>query len=701
MSKGTLRFLLVLATGAGLAGPASAASQSPAVPSCDVVPLAAELTTGSGIRGGSLRIPAGNQSALLPASRHAIDARFDPERHTITARQALAWTNPGPATLCSVYLHLDLNAWSGWNSRHMAGEHERGGAPNVRRGDWAALHLTHLRQDGRAAVWRTVSPPGGPLADRTLVRVDLPRPVTPGSRVALDIGFQARLPGAWAGFGHAHRFHLAAHWIPQLARLDTGAAGPRWIAPAFDPAGVPARGAQSFDVRLTVPAAHVPVAAVSAMGPPRRAGSWVTYRFRHDGADFAWATDPRFERAAGYRVLTVGAQPAAGGAGDAPPRQVRLRVFHRDRQAATAAIAAEALADALGEYARALSPPPASRLTAVLAPFEAMPGALRMARDGLVVLPGHATRAELEQAALRAVGAGWFPVDATEPRSRTMALGAIEYWTARLLQDRGRLLRPGGWLRWLRLRDGIDPFVALRLPLDLRAPGGDDGQRASRIALALHDLEARIGRPAFDRGFRDWLRSDRRSAASLRDSLARASRRPREVERTFAQHIAREMTVDDRVVSLASVEMLPRPGFVEFRGREVEITQAAIDRAVATRRAEWRRSVGRPGYGPFAWRSTAVVQRRGALVPQALRVTFADGSWRRVRFDGRDPVRRFEWIARSPAVAVQLDPAREVLLDESKLDDGRSLHADTAPARRWGGDAAAMVQVASTLLVGL
>lgn len=707
-----------LLAGLVLAATPASAAVPPRAPVCDTVPLVGETALAShelpageepsrtgepshaaiGVRSASPSLPP-------PASHHRVAARLDPARHRISARQALTWTNPGPATICSLYLHLDLNAWSGAGSRHLARD-DADGASNAR-GPWSAQHLTRLRQDGQAAVWRTVPPPGGPLTDRTLVRVDLPQPVPPGGRTVLEIRSEAVLPGAWAGMGHSGSFHLAAHWIPQIARMESHAGQTRWVAPAFDPADAIDRGPQSFDVQLTVPRGYIVGAGGVPVGRPALREGVATYRFRRARAqDVPWVADARFLAPLEMQVRPIGALPTGSGLRTPLPAPVRVRVLHRAGQEAAAHAAAQALADAVSRYARNLAPPTGSTVSAVLVARVPPADARALARNGLVVLPGprrldRAAEQDLERAALRAMGAAWFTGVGSDPGARALADGLIEYWTARLMTERGRSLQPEGWTRLLRLEGNLDAFEAMRVPLDLRAPALDPQVAAIRTALALHDLEARIGRAAMDRGIRAWLRQGRGDPASLHAALARSSGRPHEVERSFAQHIARQWTVDDRIVSLDTKELLPRPGHVEFRGRTVELTQAAIDRAVERRRDEWRRSGAPADRGPFAWRSTAVVQRRGAAVPQTLLVTFADGSWRRVHWDGREPLRRFEWIARSPAVSAQLDPTRAVLLDESKLDDGRSLRADVAPARRWGGDAAALVQVASALLVGL
>jgi hypothetical protein len=96
-----------------------------------------------------------------------------------------------------------------------------------------------------------------------------------------------------------------------------------------------------------------------------------------------------------------------------------------------------------------------------------------------------------------------------------------------------------------------------------------------------------------------------------------------------------------------------------------------------------------------------VVQRDGAIVPQALAVTFADGSTRTVEWnDARNRV-RFQWTTRAPAVSAVLDPQRQRRLDRNRFDDGRTLRVQAGPVARWSEQVAGLVQFASTWVAQL
>lgn len=680
MGRHAFVWLMLAAAGTGallFARPVGAAAQ--AAPDCAVVPLAAE---------GAAPVERGS-SARVSASHHRITATFDPLTHTVQGRQQLTWRNDSGLTLCTLYLHLDLNAFERSDTARASAAQ----APKA--GDWGYTELTHVRQGDQPVVWMYATP-----MDRSLVRLDLPQPVAPGASTRLDIGFVDRLPGAWAGIGHAGSFVLVAGWLPRMATLEApGEAGARrWNVAESAP-----RETGLFDVRLDLPSDYQVAASGVEIGAAVTRGHRRIHRFvATQATDLAWAADRHL-----LRPLEFVYTPPAG-----PP--LTLRVFHRREHAAAASAAVGAMADALGYYARTLGGPSQRTVSAVLVPAHA--GALAgRAFPGLFTVPvgaplvGGSEGEQVALATLRGVGDAYFAdaAMAGDAASPGFARGMAAYWTARLLRDRNQPVHAAQpWVRRLGRAPVLDAFSALRIDANLHDAADSETVAAARLALALHDVEARIGIAAMDRAFRLYLRRPGSVAepTGLREALVAASGGRDAVGRAFALHADAAGVVDDRIASFRSEEVLPQPGYVLHRGRRVELTQAALDRAVRARRSMWQRQAAaaqRRSAGPFPFRTTVVVDRLGARVPQLMQVRFADGSSRSVRWDGPQASQRFSWVTASPAVVVQLDPQRQVLLDRNKLDDGRTLASDSSPARRWGADVAAAVQIFSALLVSL
>src|SRR5690606_3922696 len=173
--------------------------------------------------------------------------------------------------------------------------------------------------------------------------------------------------------------------------------------------------------------------------------------------------------------------------------------------------------------------------------------------------------------------------------------------------------------------------------------------------------------------------------------------------RVFAQQVYGVQAVSDQIASLSSREVLPQPGYTLYKGERVELTDAAIAKAIKDKRKAWKTAHpdAKPGAGPFPYRTTVLVRRGGAAVPQVLEGAFADGSPRTARFPGTRPWQRFTWPLHSRAVSARLDPHGAINLDADKLDDSRTLAPDRSVARRLTGQAASLLQTFYSLLVGL
>ncbi len=619
-----------------------------------------------------------------PVARYEINARLDTHARTIRAGQRLHWRNRSEVPVCTLYLHQDLNAFEGLATRHADALRRRGQVPRVGRGEWGYSQITRLRQDGQEARWSYVQPGAAPAAERSVVRVDLPSPVAPGATATLEIGFVARLPGAWAQSGHADGFFFAGRWFPQVATLqlpgERGAPELRWTAPAL--AGDPVeRERGDFDVHLDVPHDHVAVSSGQARSVTRSRDGRRHYHFvQRDAATLAWAADPQyFAQPLEY--------PFVSGEGKA----VTVRVFYRPGQAATAIGTLGMLAEALAQYTAALGGYPDATVTAVIAP--AGSGTLATQAHAGLLAAAASTRSAYTDAALRrhvfaSIGARYLP-DGTDAAFRD---GVERYWIERFTRGRDATTTARG-NRWFHRLLAPWQGVASALRAQWRVGRDPDGERASHIAKVLHDLEARIGTEAIDRGFRAWRRSARAAfpdTGQVRWVVADGSGHAQAFQQAF-DIIDSGLRVDDRIAAFSSEELLPQPGYALDGGARIEMGAAEVRRMIRHARGQARR-----GAGPYPYRTEVVVRRDGAFVPQVLGVRFADGSTREIQWDDRRNPVRFEWTTPTRAVAVQLDPRRQVRIDRSKLDDGRTLDGDPAAARRWSEEIAGFVQLAAS-----
>ncbi len=657
--------------------------------------------------------------------RYEIRARLDPRKHTVEGRQKLRWRNRSAQPVCAVYLHLYLNAFEGTGSTFMTGQRERGfgfrSEVPIDDGEWGYLRLERVRQGERPVRWRFVQPDGGPATDRTVVRLDLPQPVAPGASTTLDIDFFDRLPRVSARSGYFGSFHLVAQWFPKIGVLELpgerGATAPRWNVHEFHTHSEFYADFGEYDVRLTVPEGYIVGATGEEIGKPVKRKGLLTHRFVQDDVhDFAWTADNRY------------AKPLeATYTGPGSPR-VKVRVLYHAEYASNARPVLQATLDSLRYFSRTLGPYPYRTVTAVIPPFNAdEAGGMEYptfftASSYESAEPDTLQRHGLDFVTIHEFGHGYFYgiLASNEFEEPMLDEGLNEYWNLRMLRERGQDLHlTTPWLKRIGIDPSIGGFQMERLSAALGDPSDPLGENSwdrlssgsygtvySRTATVLHDLEARIGAAAMERGFKLYYerwKFRHPSLADLREALAEGSGQRAEVEEAFALHIYDARRVDDRIVELSSEEVLPLPGYVLRKGRRIELTGELIDAAVADKREAWEKQHPEADgdEGPFPYRTAVVVRRNGADVPQQLRVTFADGSVETARWRGDRRWQRFSWIKRSAAVSAELDPDRRLLLDRDKLDDGRTLDADGVAARRWSADLAALLQAAYALAAGL
>ena len=172
------------------------------------------------------------------------------------------------------------------------------------------------------------------------------------------------------------------------------------------------------------------------------------------------------------------------------------------------------------------------------------------------------------------------------------------------------------------------------------------------------------------------------------------------VEAVFAQQVYATRKVDDRVEKFTTLEELPQPGTAEVNGAWVEQTESQIEKRISEARKAWDKANpdAQEGSGPYPYRTTVTLRRRGAAVPQTLVVKFADGSSETVQWNDDTNWQRYSWVKPAKAVYAELDPQRLHFLDASKIDDSRTIKSDRSASQRWGSQLAALFQILFSLI---
>lgn len=654
---------------------------------------------------------------------YRIDATLDPVRHTVDGKQKLTWRNRSSVEVRSVYIHLYMNAFESAGSTFFT--EQRYGQSGFRediatnKGEWGHIELRRVTQGGAKVNWAFVQPDNGPQTDHTVARFDLPVPAAPGASTVIDIDFLTQLPRVVARTGWFGTYHLVGQWFPKIGVLELpgerGATAPRWNVHEHHQQSEFYADFGNFDVRLTVPKGYTVGATGELQGAPQEKNGLVTHHYvQGDVHDFAWTADKRSAKPLQDSWTGIGSP------------KVAITVIYPPEMAASAAPAMKAAKDALTWFSNTLGPYPYKTVTVVIPPYNASESG-GMEYPTFFTATGH-TRVEpktlaefdLEFVTIHEFGHGYFMgiLASNEVEEPMLDEGLNEYWNHRMLRERKQdihLTTP--FLKMIGFTPSFKGFDMERgggpheEPSDALAQSAFErlqgiGPVYVRSATMMRDLEARLGKETMERAFKEYYRRWKfrhPSLADLRETLAEVSGQRAMIEALFAQQVYAAVKIDDRVDKFSSVEELPQRGSRQQNGVWIEEDQDAVDKRVDALRSVWEKAHpnAKDGEGPFPYRTSVTLRRRGMPVPQTVLVKFADGSSETVSWDNDARWQRFSWVKPSRAVSVQLDPLRNHYLDVNKLDDTRTLKKDGSAARRWAGDFSAIVTILLSLIAAI
>ncbi|MDQ7005696.1 MAG: M1 family metallopeptidase [Acidobacteriota bacterium] len=201
---------------------------------------------------------------------YRIEVRVDPADRRFEGRQTLRWRNPSATAVETAPLHLYLNAFANRSSTWL----QESAYSGFRRFDfkdfyrrfpdpwgWIEVERVLQKTPGEPALevpWKAVQPDDGNPLDRTLIELQLARPVAAGRWMELEITFSGRLPNPFARTGCAGEYCLVGQWFPKLAAFETrgvrGAREDHWAARQFHATAEFYANFADYDVTIEAPA---------------------------------------------------------------------------------------------------------------------------------------------------------------------------------------------------------------------------------------------------------------------------------------------------------------------------------------------------------------------------------------------------------------------------------------------------------------
>ena len=253
----------------------------------------AVLPAATALRGQTPAVPERNLS-------YAIQAKLDPASKTVEAHQVLSWRNASDGPVREFHFHLYLNAFRNNRSTMVW---EQAFAPFWRDKNpipedyWGFIDVGSIQveADGSEGPTRVVSrrfihPDDDNAEDRTVLQVELDRPLAPGEQVRFRIEFTSKLPRGARRTGWVEDYYFAAQWFPKLGVFANGA----WYCHQYHLHSEFFADFGDYDVSLTVPSGMVVGATGQQVGETDNGDGTRTHRFQQENVhDFTWVASSR------------------------------------------------------------------------------------------------------------------------------------------------------------------------------------------------------------------------------------------------------------------------------------------------------------------------------------------------------------------------------------------------------------------------
>jgi hypothetical protein len=564
---------------------------------------------------------------------YEIQVRLDAEAKRLDGRERVTLLNRTSQPVSELYFHLYPNAFRGPDSTFM--RESPGTARQAAAEDnWGWMDVTSLRLATGGDLL------AGATVDDTLMRVPLPAPLEPGRSIDLDLEFSVQLPRVIARMGHQDDHFTVAQWFPKLAALIEGRG---WVAHHYHANSEFFANFGRYRVEITLPERFVVGASGVPAGERGNGDGTKTLTFEARSVhDFAWVANPGF-------------QDARARAGDVEIRLLYLPENEglRDRFLDAAVASVEHFSRWYGPYAYPL-------LTVAAVPFDAGGGmeypTLVTVNDYGVPLSGLLLE---EQVTIHEIAHQWWygMVASNEFEEAWLDEGFTSYSTRKLAdllygpeQSMGRVF--GLNVDQLGTERGQYMSVARQDPVvqpswEFSSPSSYAGNVYAKASLILGTLEGHLGEELMG-----------------------------EVMRTYFQRFAfAHPTTEDFIDIVHEVSGRDFSGFFQDALYSPVIFDYAVE-SLSVRR----------GAGGLSsdLRSEVTVTRLGVGATEVdVVTTFQDGHQEWEAWDGVALYQRYEYVRSSPAVKVEVDPERKLLLDVNWANNSHTTWYNWEPVLKW------------------
>ena len=594
--------------------------------------------------------PAKQQTLSTRVVAYQIDARLDVAKHSIAATETLRYRNLTGQPQQRFPFHLYLNAFQP-QSTFMTEHHRDYPDRDWKAAQYGAINITHFEVTGAGNLtnqMQFIHPDDNNAADRTVMQIELPKPIPPGAEVEFKISFEDQLPQVVARTGYLRDFFMVGQWFPKVGVWWKNA----WNCHQFHASSEFFADFGTFDVKVTLPQNEIVGAAGDLASFVNNSDGTKTLTYHsEDVHDFSWTASPSF---------TVVEDSWTGSAGP-----VKINVLMSPGNMPSAPRYVKALKGTLGLYDQWIGPYPYDRITVVDPPH------------------GGSDAGGMEYPTLITADTSWnMPKGALLPELVTEHEFGHQYWYGMVATNEFE----EAWLD-----EGINSYVEVKVMDALY------GKQTSELNLPFAQLsEADEQRfvyllsPDTDPMTRfAWLFVDDGSYANvtygktaavlltLEKIIGEATLR-QALHVYFMRYRFTHPTGEDFI---KTVEEVSGKNLRWYFDQAVSGTQV-LDYKILDARSEplnWYESETTAAKsGKEMFRTYVTIQRKVDFVfPEDISVTFDDNHTVVEHWDGRDRWIRYVYDRPAELQSVEIDPGHQVWLDRSFFNNSYTVKADT------------------------
>jgi hypothetical protein len=628
-------------------------------------------------------------SPLLPSQKaplservvaYQIDANYHPKNHSLDAQETLTWTNYTGQPQDRLPFHLYLNAFQPKST--FTREGYEGGDRDVKIGaKWEDKKFGEdviksfevVGMGDLTGKLRFVHPDDDNAEDRTVVEVQLPRPVAPKEKVTFKITFHDQFPEVVARSGYKRDFLLAGQWFPKIGVWWKNA----WNCHQYHATTEFFADFGTFDVKVTLPSNFNVGATGVQTGETAHADGTKTLVFRaEDVHDFAWTADPSTKIVEDSVTISSG--------------MVKLRLLMQPGHMASAPRYLDALKGTMKKFDEWIGPYPYSQITVVDPPH------------------GGSAAGGMEYPTFITADTTWWMIDGFKiPELVVEHEFGHQYWYAMVATNEFE----DAWLD-----EGINSYTECKIMdalygrdvdfLNTRvATASERGTaHASYIGVAELDPMTRRGWQFLNFNSYGGITYSKTTLVLLTLEHIIGEQKVREAQHVyFERYRFKHPTADDFMNTVSEVAGQNLDWYWNQAARGTQVLDYRILSA-GSERADWadKNAPTKEKKGETEYISSVVVHRRGDFIfPVTLEVKFDNGETIREQWDGQDRWHRYTWQKKAKLISAEIDPEHAILIDRDQFNNSWLSNPDGHATRKIAGYWMVLTQWFAQLLAWL